>query len=168
MANPQVELHIADHGVITIELDQDNAPLSTENFLSYVNRGHYDGTIFHRVIDNFMVQGGGFVPGMSQKDSDATIRNEANNGLKNDKYTLAMARTQDPHSASAQFFINVADNGFLNHTAPSAQGWGYAVFGKVVSGKEIVDTLKSVATGRSGFHDDVPKTDLLLEKAVAL
>jgi|TARA_B110000503_G_scaffold37850_1_gene62025 peptidyl-prolyl cis-trans isomerase B (cyclophilin B) len=168
MANPQVELHIADHGVITIELDQDNAPLSTENFLSYVNKGHYDGTIFHRVIDNFMVQGGGFVPGMSQKDSDATIRNEANNGLKNDKYTLAMARTQDPHSASAQFFINVADNGFLNHTAPSAQGWGYAVFGKVVSGKEIVDTLKSVATGRSGFHDDVPKTDLLLEKAVAL
>ena len=168
MANPQVELHIADHGVITIELDQDNAPLSTENFLSYVNKGHYDGTIFHRVIDNFMVQGGGFVPGMSQKDSDATIRNEANNGLKNDKYTLAMARTQDPHSASAQFFINVADNGFLNHTAPSAQGWGYAVFGKVVSGKEIVDTLKSVETGRSGFHDDVPKTDLLLEKAVAL
>lgn len=168
MANPQVELHIADHGVITIELDQDNAPLSTENFLSYVNKGHYDGTIFHRVIDNFMVQGGGFVPGMSQKDSDATIRNEANNGLKNDKYTLAMARTQDPHSASAQFFINVADNGFLNHTAPSAQGWGYAVFGKVVSGKEIVDTLKSVATGRSGFHDDVPKTDLLLEKTVAL
>ena len=140
MANPQVELHIADHGVITIELDLDNAPLSTENFLSYVNKGHYDGTIFHRVIDNFMVQGGGFVPGMSQKDSDATIRNEANNGLKNDKYTLAMARTQDPHSASAQFFINVADNGFLNHTAPSAQGWGYAVFGKVVSGKEIVDT----------------------------
>jgi peptidyl-prolyl cis-trans isomerase B (cyclophilin B) len=168
MANPQVELHIADHGVITIELDQDNAPLSTENFLSYVNKGHYDGTIFHRVIDNFMVQGGGFVPGMSQKDSDETIRNEANNGLKNDKYTLAMARTQDPHSASAQFFINVADNGFLNHTAPSAQGWGYAVFGKVVSGKEIVDTLKSVETGRSGFHDDVPKTDLLLEKAVAL
>ena len=168
MANPQVELHIADHGVITIELDLDNAPLSTENFLSYVNKGHYDGTIFHRVIDNFMVQGGGFVPGMSQKDSDATIRNEANNGLKNDKYTLAMARTQDPHSASAQFFINVADNGFLNHTAPSAQGWGYAVFGKVVSGKEIVDTLKSVETGRSGFHDDVPKTDLLLEKAVAL
>ena len=141
MANPQVELHIADHGVITIELDLDNAPLSTENFLSYVNKGHYDGTIFHRVIDNFMVQGGGFVPGMSQKDSDETIRNEANNGLKNDKYTLAMARTQDPHSA---------------------------MFGKVISGKEIVDTLKSVETGRSGFHDDVPKTDLLLEKAVAL
>lgn len=168
MANPQVELHIADHGVITIELDQDNAPLSTENFLSYVNKGHYDGTIFHRVIDNFMVQGGGFTPGMKQKESDEPIRNEANNGLKNNKYTLAMARTQDPHSASSQFFINVADNEFLNHTAPSAQGWGYAVFGKVISGTEIVDAMKGVATGRSGFHDDVPKTDLLIDKAVAL
>jgi peptidyl-prolyl cis-trans isomerase B (cyclophilin B) len=168
MANPQVELHIADHGVITIELDQENAPLSTENFLSYVNKGHYDGTIFHRVIDNFMVQGGGFAPGMKQKDSDEPIRSEANNGLKNKKYTLAMARTQDPHSASAQFFINVADNEFLNHTAPSMQGWGYAVFGKVISGTDIVDTMKGVATGRSGFHDDVPTTDLLVEKAVAL
>ena len=168
MANPQVELHIADHGVITIELDQEHAPISTANFLSYVNKGHYDGTIFHRVIDNFMVQGGGFEPGMTQKDSDEPIRNEANNGLKNNKYTLAMARTQDPHSASAQFFINVANNDFLNHTAPSIQGWGYAVFGKVVYGTDIVDTLKGVDTGRKGFHDDVPKTDLIIEKAVAL
>ncbi|HVR50526.1 MAG TPA: peptidylprolyl isomerase [Pseudorhodoferax sp.] len=168
MSQPQVELHIANHGVITLELDADKAPKSTENFLAYVKKGHYDNTIFHRVIPGFMVQGGGFEPGMKQKGSDAPIDNEANNGLKNDKYTVAMARTNDPHSATAQFFINVVDNAFLNHTAPSAQGWGYAVFGKVVKGTEIVDKLKAVKTGRKGFHDDVPVEDLVIEKAVAL
>jgi peptidyl-prolyl cis-trans isomerase B (cyclophilin B) len=168
MSNPQVELHIAGMGVITIELDAEKAPKSAENFLAYVNKGHYDRTIFHRVIDGFMIQGGGFEPGMTQKPTDAPIDNEANNGLKNDKYTLAMARTQAPHSATAQFFINVADNGFLNHTAPSLQGWGYAVFGKVVKGTEIVDQIRGVKTGRNGFHDDVPKEDVVIEKAVAL
>jgi peptidyl-prolyl cis-trans isomerase B (cyclophilin B) len=168
MANPQVELHITDHGVITIELDQDKAPATTENFLSYVADGHYDGTIFHRIIDGFMIQGGGFGSGMQEKATKTPIRNEADNGLKNDKYTLAMARTQDPHSATAQFFINVANNDFLNHTAPSMQGWGYAVFGKVVNGTEIVDKLRGVATGRRGFHDDVPKDEVMIEKAVAL
>jgi peptidyl-prolyl cis-trans isomerase B (cyclophilin B) len=168
MSNPQVELHIAGMGVITIELDAEKAPKSAENFLSYVNKGHYDRTIFHRVIDGFMIQGGGFEPGMTQKPTDAPIDNEANNGLKNDKYTVAMARTQAPHSATAQFFINVADNGFLNHTAPSLQGWGYAVFGKVVKGTEIVDQIRGVKTGRNGFHDDVPKEDVVIEKAVAI
>ena len=168
MSNPQVELHIAGMGVITLELDAEKAPKSTENFLAYVNKGHYDRTIFHRVIDNFMIQGGGFEPGMTQKRTDAPIDNEANNGLKNDKYTVAMARTQAPHSASAQFFINVADNAFLNHTAPSLQGWGYAVFGKVVKGTEIVDQIRGVKTGRNGFHDDVPKEDVVIEKAVAI
>lgn len=168
MSNPQVELHIAGHGVITLELDAEKAPKSVENFLAYVNKGHYDNTIFHRIIPNFMIQGGGFEPGMKQKESGTPIENEAKNGLKNLNYTVAMARTSDPHSATAQFFINVADNGFLNHTTPSAQGWGYAVFGKVVSGTEIVDKLKSVKTGRSGFHDDVPKEDVIIEKAVAL
>ncbi len=168
MSNPQVELHIANYGVITLELDADKAPKSVENFLSYVNKGHYNNTIFHRVIPGFMVQGGGFEPGMKQKNSDAPIHNEANNGLKNANYTVAMARTSDPHSATAQFFINVADNSFLNHTAPSAQGWGYAVFGKVVSGTDVVDKIKAVKTGRSGFHDDVPKEDVIIEKAVTL
>jgi len=168
MANPQVELHIAGHGVITIELDAEKAPKSTANFLAYVNSGHYNNTIFHRVIDGFMIQGGGFEPGMKQKPTGAEIENEANNGLKNNKYTLAMARTQAPHSATAQFFINVADNGFLNHTAPSMQGWGYAVFGKVVSGTEVVDAIRGVKTGRKGYHDDVPVTDVVIEKAVAL
>ena len=168
MSNPQVELHIAGMGVITIELDAEKAPKSTENFLAYVNKGHYDRTIFHRVIDGFMIQGGGFEPGMTQKPTDAPIDNEANNGLKNDKYTVAMARTQAPHSATAQFFINVADNAFLNHTAPSLQGWGYAVFGKVVKGTEIVDQIRGVKTGRNGFHDDVPKEDVVIEKAVAI
>ena len=166
MSNPQVELHIAGHGVIVLELDPDKAPKSTENFLAYVKKGHYDNTVFHRVIPGFMIQGGGFEPGMNQKGTDAPIENEAQNGLKNDKYTVAMARTSDPHSATAQFFINVADNGFLNHTAPSAQGWGYAVFGKVVKGTEIVDAIKGVKTGRKGFHDDVPKDDVIIEKAV--
>ena len=168
MSQPQVELHITNFGVIKIELDADKAPKSVENFLNYVKKGHYDGTIFHRVIPGFMVQGGGFEPGMKQKPTDAPIENEANNGLKNATYTLAMARTSAPHSATAQFFINVADNDFLNHTAPSAQGWGYAVFGKVVAGTEIVDKIKGVKTGRSGFHDDVPKEDVVIEKAVAL
>ena len=168
MSHPQVELHILDHGVITLELDADKAPKSTENFLAYVNKGHYNNTIFHRVIDGFMIQGGGFEPGMKQKPTDAPIDNEANNGLKNNKYTVAMARTQAPHSATAQFFINVADNAFLNHTAPSLQGWGYAVFGKVVAGTEVVDAIRGVKTGRKGFHDDVPLTDVVIEKAVAL
>lgn len=168
MANPQVELHITGFGVVTLELDADKAPLSTANFLSYVNKGHYNNTVFHRVIPGFMVQGGGFEPGMNQKPSDKPINNEANNGLRNEAYTVAMARTSDPHSASAQFFINVANNGFLNHTAPSAQGWGYAVFGKVVSGTDIVKQIEAVPTGRKGFHDDVPKQDVVIEKAVAL
>ena len=168
MSNPQVELHIKNHGVVTLELYKDKAPDSTANFLEYVNKGHYDNTVFHRVIPGFMVQGGGFEPGMKEKKSGTPIANEAGNGLKNDNYTVAMARTNDPHSATAQFFINVADNGFLNHTAPSAQGWGYAVFGKVVGGTDIVDKLKAAKTGRKGFHDDVPNDDLLIEKAVAL
>ena len=166
MSNPQVELHIANYGVITLELDQDKAPASAANFLSYVKKGHYDNTIFHRVIPGFMVQGGGFEPGMKQKDTDAPIQNEAKNGLKNANYTVAMARTGDPHSASSQFFINVADNGFLNHTAPSASGWGYAVFGKVVAGSEVVDAIEKVKTGRKGFHDDVPLEDVVITKAV--
>jgi len=168
MANPKVELHISKLGVITLELDADKAPNTTANFLQYVRGGHYDNTVFHRVIPGFMVQGGGFEPGMREKKSGTPINNEANNGLKNANYTVAMARTSDPHSATAQFFINVADNGFLNHTAPSAQGWGYAVFGKVVGGAEVVDQIKTVKTGRKGFHDDVPVDDVVIEKAVAL
>jgi peptidyl-prolyl cis-trans isomerase B (cyclophilin B) len=166
MANPKIELHIANHGVITLELDAEKAPKSAANFVAYVQDGHYNNTVFHRVIDGFMIQGGGFEPGMQQKPTKDPIENEANNGLKNTKYTVAMARTQAPHSATAQFFINVADNGFLNHTAPTAQGWGYAVFGQVVSGTEIVDALRGVKTGRKGFHDDVPVDDVIIEKAV--
>ena len=168
MSNPRVELHILDHGVITLELDANKAPNSTQNFLNYVNKGHYDKTIFHRVIPSFMVQGGGFEVGMTEKASDEPIENEANNGLKNNHYTVAMARTSEPHSASSQFFINAADNDFLNHTAPSRQGWGYAVFGKVVEGIDVVDKIAKVKTGRKGFHDDVPKEDVIIEKAVAL
>ncbi len=168
MSNPKVELHIAGYGVITLELDEQKAPKSVANFLAYMKKGHYDGTVFHRVIENFMVQGGGFEPGMKQKPTDAPVDNEANNGLKNDNYTVAMARTQAPHSATAQFFINVSDNGFLNHTAPTAQGWGYTVFGKVVEGKDVVDRIKAVKTGRRGFHDDVPEQDVVIEKAVAV
>ncbi|SHE65948.1 peptidyl-prolyl cis-trans isomerase B (cyclophilin B) [Lampropedia hyalina DSM 16112] len=169
MSNPQVELHIDGHGTITLELDAEKAPKSTENFLNYVNSGHYDGTIFHRIIDGFMIQGGGFIPGLDQKPpTQAPIENEANNGLKNNAYTIAMARTSDPHSASAQFFINVKNNDFLNHTAPTSQGWGYAVFGKVVSGQDVVDAIRKVPTGRRGYHDDVPKTDVLISKAVAI
>ncbi|CAA2104255.1 peptidylprolyl isomerase [Variovorax paradoxus] len=168
MSNPQVELHIKNYGVITLELDAEKAPKSVENFVSYVKKGHYDNTVFHRVIPGFMVQGGGFEPGMKQKPTDAEIQNEANNGLKNDNYTVAMARTSAPHSATAQFFINVSDNGFLNHTAPSAQGWGYAVFGKVINGTDVVDKIKAVKTGRKGFHDDVPLEDVVIEKAVVI
>ena len=163
--NPKVELHIAGQGVVTLELDEQKAPKSVANFLSYVKKGHYDGTIFHRVIDGFMIQGGGFAPGMSQKPTDAPIENEANNGLKNDKYTVAMARTSAPHSASAQFFINVADNDFLNHKSPTPQGWGYAVFGKVVEGKETVDKIKAVPTGTSQGMQNVPTQAVVIEKA---
>jgi len=168
MNKPQVELHIANYGVITLELDPEKAPKTVANFLNYVNKGHYNNTIFHRVIPGFMVQGGGMEPGMKEKKGDQPIDNEANNGLKNLNYTVAMARTGDPHSATAQFFINVADNGFLNHTAISAQGWGYAVFGKVVAGTEVVDKIKAVKTTRKGYHDDVPVDDVIMEKAVAL
>ena len=162
-----VKLH-TNFGEITLELDAEKAPETVANFLAYVDSGFYNNTIFHRVIDGFMIQGGGFEPGMQQKPTGEAIENEANNGLKNERYTLAMARTQAPHSATAQFFINVADNGFLNHTAPTPQGWGYAVFGKVVSGTEIVDAIRKVQTGRKGFHDDVPVNDVVIEKAVAL
>ena len=152
-------------GVITLELDAEKAPESVKNFLAYVEAGHYDNTIFHRVINGFMVQGGGFEPGMKQKPCQAPIKNEAENGLKNDMYTVAMARTNEPHSATAQFFINVADNEFLNHTAPTARGWGYAVFGKVTEGKDVVDKIRAVKTGNTGFHQDVPKEDVIIEKA---
>jgi peptidyl-prolyl cis-trans isomerase B (cyclophilin B) len=151
-------------GSLVIELDDVAAPLSTANFLSYVAKGHYDGTVFHRVIKGFMLQGGGFEVGMKQKPCDAPIQNEANNGLKNKRYTLAMARTNDPHSATAQFFINTVDNAFLDHTAPSAQGWGYAVFGKVVQGMDVVEAIEKVRTGRKGFHDDVPLEDVRIER----
>jgi peptidyl-prolyl cis-trans isomerase B (cyclophilin B) len=168
MAHPKVELHIQDHGVVTIELDATKAPKTVANFLNYVNKGHYAGTVFHRVIPGFMVQGGGFAAGMKQKPTDGEIENEATNGLKNDKYTVAMARTSAPHSASAQFFINASDNGFLNHTGQNASGWGYAVFGKVVSGAEVIDKIERVKTGSKGGHSDVPQTDVVIEKAVAL
>jgi len=159
-----VRLH-TNHGIIGIALDADKAPKTVANFLQYVKSGHYDNTIFHRVINGFMVQGGGFEPGMRQKPTEAPIANEAANGLKNEKYTLAMARTSDPHSATAQFFINVANNEFLNHTAPTGQGWGYCVFGKVVEGADIVDKIRGVRTTRSGGHQDVPEEDVLIQKA---
>ncbi len=152
-----------NHGDISIELDFDKAPKSSENFLAYARDGFYNGTIFHRVIDGFMIQGGGFEPGMNQKPTGTPIENEADNGLRNDCYTLAMARTMDPHSATAQFFINVKDNDFLNHSSPTPQGWGYAVFGKVVSGTEVVDAIKAVATGSAAGHQDVPVEDVLIE-----
>ena len=152
-------------GTLRIELDDVKAPLSTANFLSYVNKGHYDGTVFHRVIKGFMVQGGGFEPGMRQKPTDAPIKNEANNGLKNLRGTLSMARTNDPHSATAQFFINTVDNDFLDFKAPSGQGWGYCVFGEVVDGLDVVDKIRAVKTGTKGFHQDVPAEDVIIEKA---
>ncbi|QEI05625.1 peptidyl-prolyl cis-trans isomerase [Pigmentiphaga aceris] len=161
----RVNLHTS-FGLIGLELDAEKAPKTVENFLNYVNAGHYDGTVFHRIISNFMIQGGGFAPGLKQKSTTAPIENEANNGLKNDKYTVAMARTSDPHSASAQFFINVANNDFLNFTSPTAQGWGYAVFGKVVEGTDVVEKMKAVKTGRgAGGHQDVPVEDVLITKA---
>ena len=155
-------------GDITLTLDAVKAPKSVANFLQYVKSGHYDGTIFHRVIDNFMIQGGGMTAGMKQKPTGAEIENEANNGLKNERGTVAMARTSDPHSATAQFFINVNDNDFLNHTAQNAQGWGYAVFGKVTDGLDVVDTIRKVKTGSTGFHQDAPAEDVLIEKATVL
>ncbi|OYU26460.1 MAG: cyclophilin [Burkholderiales bacterium PBB2] len=160
-----VELH-TNHGLIRVELDDVKAPISVANFLSYVNSGHYNGTVFHRVIKGFMVQGGGFEIGMKQKPTTGEIQNEANNGLKNDHYTLAMARTNAPHSASSQFFINTTNNGFLNFKSETPSGWGYAVFGRVIEGKEVVDAIEKVKTGRSGFHDDVPLENVVIERAV--
>jgi peptidyl-prolyl cis-trans isomerase B (cyclophilin B) len=151
-------------GTIVIELDAERAPVTVANFLDYVKKGHYDGTIFHRVIKGFMIQGGGFEPGMKQKPTGAGIENEAKNGLRNQRYTLAMARTSDPHSASAQFFINTSDNGFLDNDR-AQDGWGYAVFGKVVSGTEVVDLIERVRTGRKGYHDDVPLEDVRIDRA---
>ena len=155
-------------GDITLSLDAVKAPKTVANFLQYVKSGHYDGTIFHRVIDNFMIQGGGMTAGLKEKSSGTKIENEANNGLKNERGTVAMARTSDPHSATAQFFINVNDNDFLNHTAPNAQGWGYAVFGKVTDGLDVVDAIRKVKTGNAGFHQDVPAEDVVIEKASVL
>ena len=155
-------------GTLQIELDDEKAPLSSANFLAYVNGGHYDGTVFHRVIKGFMLQGGGFEPGMKQKATLAPIRNEANNGLKNKRYTLSMARTGDPHSATAQFFISTVDNAFLDFKAENPQGWGYAVFGRVVQGTEVVDAIEQSRTGRKGGHDDVPLEDVLITRAVEL
>ncbi len=159
-----VILH-TNFGPITIELDAEKAPKTVANFLEYAKSGHYDGTVFHRVIDGFMIQGGGFAAGMQQKPTRAPVENEANNGLKNDKYTVAMARTNDPHSASAQFFINVSNNDFLNFKSPTPQGWGYCVFGKVTAGTEVVDKIKGVKTGTRGFHQDVPAEDVVIERA---
>ena len=160
----QVDLQTSK-GLIRLELDDAKAPVSTKNFLAYVDAGHYDGTVFHRVIPGFMIQGGGFEPGMKQKGTDAPIENEAANGLKNDRYTIAMARTNAPHSATAQFFINIADNDFLNHTAPSAQGWGYAVFGKVVDGKDVVDKIRTARTGVKDGMQDVPLDPIIIQSA---
>jgi peptidyl-prolyl cis-trans isomerase B (cyclophilin B) len=159
-----VILHTS-HGDIKLELDAENAPATVANFLQYVRDGHYDNTVFHRVIDGFMIQGGGMEPGMKQKPTRATIANEAGNGLKNLKYTVAMARTSEPHSASSQFFINLADNAFLDYKGPSAQGWGYCVFGKVIAGQDVVDKIKGVATGDNGFHQNVPTSDVVITRA---
>ncbi|CAJ0688711.1 peptidylprolyl isomerase [Ralstonia holmesii] len=162
----QVKLH-TNHGDITLALDAEKAPKSVANFVAYVKDGHYNGTVFHRVIKGFMIQGGGFEPGekMNQKPTKAPIDNEANNGLKNERGAIAMARTNDPHSATAQFFINTVDNDFLNHTSPTPQGWGYAVFGKVTEGMDVVDKIRSVRTGNRGFHQDVPMEDVIIESA---
>ncbi|AZS49413.1 peptidyl-prolyl cis-trans isomerase [Entomomonas moraniae] len=159
-----IKLH-TNYGVITLKLDAEKAPVTAANFEKYVKEGHYDGTIFHRVINNFMIQGGGFESGMKQKETNAPIKNEANNGLSNKVGTIAMARTMDPHSASAQFFINVKDNTFLDHTAPTPQGWGYAVFGEVVDGMDVVDKIRGVATTSKAGHQDVPLEDVVIEKA---
>ena len=165
--NPMIQLETS-MGNIILELDAENAPKSSENFIKYVEEGAYDGTIFHRIIDGFMVQGGGFDENMDQRPTHEPIENEADNGLKNDKYTIAMARTADPHSATAQFFINVNDNTFLNHSAKTMQGWGYAVFGKVVDGTDVVDAIKSVPTGTSGFHENVPMEAVVIKKATLI
>jgi peptidyl-prolyl cis-trans isomerase B (cyclophilin B) len=162
-----VELH-TNLGVIRLELDEAKAPVTVANFLSYVAKGHYNGTIFHRVIKRFMIQGGGFAPGMAQKPTDAPIQNEANNGLTNEHYTVAMARTNAPHSASAQFFINTTKNDFLNFKSESPSGWGYAVFGKVVAGTEVVDAIEKVRTATAGGHSDVPVEDVVIERAVEI
>jgi len=154
-----------NHGDIVLQLDAEKAPQTVENFVQYVKDGHYDGTIFHRVIKGFMIQGGGFDTNMSQKKTRASIQNEADNGLPNKKYSIAMARTMEPHSASAQFFINGTDNGFLNHSGKNVQGWGYAVFGEVTEGQEVVDAIEKVATGSKAGHQDVPKDDVIIEKA---
>ena len=159
-----IKLH-TNFGVIVLALDAEKAPETAQNFIAYAEAGHYDNTIFHRVIDGFMIQGGGFEPGMKQKPCKAPIKNEADNGLKNDAYTVAMARTADPHSATAQFFINVADNDFLNFKMPNGNGWGYCVFGKVVEGSDVVDQIKGVRTGNTGFHQDVPKEDVIIQRA---
>ncbi|PTR06364.1 peptidyl-prolyl cis-trans isomerase B (cyclophilin B) [Nitrosospira sp. Nsp5] len=159
-----IKLH-TNHGIISLELDSEKAPLTAQNFIDYVNSGHYDNTIFHRVIDGFMIQGGGFEPGMKQKQTRAPIQNEAANGLKNEKYTVAMARTSDVHSASAQFFINVADNNFLNYTSSTSQGFGYCVFGKVTEGKDVVDQIKKVKTADRSGHQNVPLEDVVVQKA---
>lgn len=151
-------------GVFDVELNEAAAPKTCENFLQYVRSGFYNGTIFHRVISGFMIQGGGFEPGLQQKETKAPIENKANNGLKNDKYTIAMARTNDPHSATSQFFINVADNDFLNHTSPTPRGWGYAVFGKVVAGTDVVDAIAAVRTASRSWYGDVPVEDVVMEK----
>jgi peptidyl-prolyl cis-trans isomerase B (cyclophilin B) len=163
-SNPRVKMH-TNYGDFVITLDADKAPKTVANFLAYTKEGFYNGTIFHRVIDGFMIQGGGFEAGMKQKQTHAPVENEANNGLKNDKYTLAMARTNDPQSATAQFFVNIADNDFLNFTAPTANGWGYAVFGKVTEGTDVIDKIKNVKTANSGFHQNVPAEDVVIEKA---
>jgi peptidyl-prolyl cis-trans isomerase B (cyclophilin B) len=155
-------------GSLRIELDDEKAPLSVANFMAYVASGHFNGTVFHRVIKGFMLQGGGFEVGMKQKPTLPAIKNEATNGLKNKRYTLAMARTGDPHSATAQFFINTTDNGFLDFTAESAQGWGYAVFGRVVQGMEVVDTIEKMRTGRKGGHDDVPVDDVVIQQVLEI
>ena len=159
-----IKLH-TNHGVITLNLFADKAPETVANFIQYVKDGHYDNTIFHRVISNFMIQGGGFDSNMKQKSTRETIKNEANNGLSNKTGTIAMARTMEPHSASAQFFINVKDNDFLDHSAPTVQGWGYAVFGEVVEGMDVVDAIKNVATTSKGGHQDVPRDAVIIEKA---
>ena len=153
------------HGVIALELNAEKAPKTVANFLAYVEAGHYDGTIFHRVIRDFMIQGGGMTPGMDQKKTKAPIENEAANGLKNKRGSIAMARTGDPHSATAQFFINTVDNDFLDFKSPSGQGWGYCVFGEVVEGMDVVDKIRAVRTGNKGFHQDVPVDDVIIEKA---
>jgi peptidyl-prolyl cis-trans isomerase B (cyclophilin B) len=157
-----IKLH-TNHGTIALELDAEKAPKTVANFIQYVQDGHYDNTVFHRVIDGFMIQGGGFEPGMKQKATRAPVENEAKNGLKNERGSIAMARTSDPHSASAQFFINVGDNGFLDY--PGQDGWGYCVFGKVVEGMDVVEKIKNVKTGRSGFHQDVPVEDVVITRA---